>query len=138
MLEYLQNNPFIKSSVIVMFKNNKLSYFLYFISYIFILTITSPAKALDIDAREYILVDFQTWTVLAEKNADEPMPPSSMSKLMTAYMLFEAVHSGAVSLDDYFDVSENAWRKGGAASGGSTMFPFTQGFHNGLTSMASP
>ena len=122
MLEYLQNNPFIKSSVIVMFKNNKLSYFLYFISYIFILTITSPAKALDIDAREYILVDFQTWTVLAEKNADEPMPPSSMSKLMTAYMLFEAVHSGAVSLDDYFDVSENAWRKGGAASGGSTMF----------------
>ncbi len=82
----------------------------------------TPARALDIAAREVLLVDFQTWTVLEEKDADGPMPPSSMSKLMTAYMLFEAIHSGAISLDDEFIVSENAWRKGGAASGGSTMF----------------
>ncbi|MAI06323.1 MAG: D-alanyl-D-alanine carboxypeptidase [Alphaproteobacteria bacterium TMED87] len=105
-----------------MFKINNLSFFLNFISLLITLIISNPSEALDIKAREYILVDFQTWTVLAEKNADEPMPPSSMSKLMTAYMLFEAIHSGAISLDDYFVVSENAWRKGGAASGGSTMF----------------
>ena len=63
-------------------------------------------------AREVILIDYQTWTVLEQKEADTSMPPSSMSKLMTAYMLFDAVHSGAISLDDEFEVSENAWRKG--------------------------
>jgi serine-type D-Ala-D-Ala carboxypeptidase (penicillin-binding protein 5/6) len=84
--------------------------------------VSSPASAIEIAAREYILVDFQTKTVLENQNSDEAMPPSSMSKLMTAYMLFEAIHSGALSLDDEFLVSENAWRKGGAASGGSTMF----------------
>lgn len=88
----------------------------------------TPAKAIEIEAREYVLIDFSTWTVLEEQSAREPMPPSSMSKLMTAYMVFEAIHSGALSLDDEFLVSENAWRKGGAASGGSTMFlePNTQ------------
>jgi len=50
------------------------------------------------------------------------MPPASMSKMMTVYMLFEQLRDGQVSLDDEFTVSENAWRKGGAASGGSTMF----------------
>ena len=82
----------------------------------------TPVQALDIAAREVLLIDYQTWTALEAKNSDEPMPPSSMSKLMTAYMLFDAIHSGAISLDDEFMVSENAWRKGGAASGGSTMF----------------
>jgi len=79
-------------------------------------------NALDIGAREAILVDFETSAVLEAENADQPMPPSSMSKLMTAYMVFDAIQSGSLSLDDEFLVSENAWRKGGAASGGSTMF----------------
>ena len=83
---------------------------------------TSPAWAIEIAAREFILVDFQTGTILDKQNSSESMPPSSMSKLMTAYMVFEAIHSGALSLDDEFMVSENAWRQGGAASGGSTMF----------------
>ncbi len=82
----------------------------------------SPLQSLEIAAREVLLVDYQTRTILESKNADDPMPPSSMSKLMTSYMLFEAIHSGAISLDDEFIVSENAWSKGGAASGGSTMF----------------
>ena len=80
------------------------------------------AASMDINAREYILVDFLTDTVLAAKNADERMPPSSMSKLMTTYMVFDALKSGRLSLDDELNVSANAWRKGGAASGGSTMF----------------
>lgn len=88
-----------------------------------IAVLTAPSvQALEIAARVVILMDYQTWTVLEEKNADAKMPPSSMSKLMTTYMLFEAIHTGALSLDDEFQVSENAWRKGGAASGGSTMF----------------
>jgi len=81
-----------------------------------------PASAIDIRAREYVLVDFQTGTVLDAKNADTRMPPSSMSKLMTAYMVFSALKAGKLSLDDQLTVSRNAWQIGGAASGGSTMF----------------
>ncbi len=93
-----------------------------FAVFICIVVSAPAANAIDIAAREFILVDFQTGTVLNSQNSDEAMPPSSMSKLMTAYMVFEAIHSGALSLDDEFMVSENAWREGGAASGGSTMF----------------
>ncbi len=82
----------------------------------------SSAWAIDIRAREYILVDYLTGTVLDAKNADEKMPPSSMSKLMTAYMVFSALKSGKLSLEDKITVSRNAWQLGGAATDGSTMF----------------
>ena len=81
-----------------------------------------PAAALDIKAREYILIDFQTGTLLDAKDADRRMPPSSMSKLMTAYLTFQALKSGKLSLEDRLTISRNAWKVGGAASGGSTMF----------------
>ncbi len=80
------------------------------------------AQPIETQAREAILLDPQTNTVLLNKNADQSMPPASMSKLMTIYLLFESIKEGRVSLDDKFRVSENAWRKGGAASGSSTMF----------------
>ncbi|MDA0997491.1 MAG: D-alanyl-D-alanine carboxypeptidase [Proteobacteria bacterium] len=80
------------------------------------------AADMETSAREAILIDAQTGTVLLAKNADQPTPPASMSKLMTLYMLFERLKGGGVSLDNMFRVSENAWRKGGAKSGGSTMF----------------
>lgn len=67
-------------------------------------------------------MDFDTGTFFFEKKADEKMPPASMSKLMTAYMIFERLKNGSLSLDDEFIVSENAWRKGGAKTGSSTMF----------------
>lgn len=82
----------------------------------------ATAEVIDTKAREAILIDQSTGTVILNKNADEQMPPASMSKLMTAYLLFESINDGRVSLDDKFRVSENAWRKGGAASGSSTMF----------------
>ncbi len=87
-------------------------------------SLTEAAAALEIetDAREAILVDPATDAVLLSKNADVPMPPASMSKLMTVYLLFESLKEGRVSLDDKFRVSENAWQKGGAKSGSSTMF----------------
>lgn len=83
---------------------------------------SAVAASIDINAREYILVDFQTGAILGSKDPDKPMPPSSMSKLMTAYMAFDALKSGRISLDDELTVSRNAWQLGGAASGGSTMF----------------
>jgi D-alanyl-D-alanine carboxypeptidase (penicillin-binding protein 5/6) len=78
----------------------------------------SPAWALDTSAQEAIILDYQTGTVMFEKNADEPVHPASMSKLMTLYVLFDRLKSGAVSLDDTFPVSEKAW----ALNEGSTMF----------------
>jgi len=84
--------------------------------------VVATAEVIDTKAREAILIDPSTGTVILNKNADEQMPPASMSKLMTAYLLFESINDGRVSLDDKFRVSDNAWRKGGAASGSSTMF----------------
>ena len=81
-----------------------------------------PAVALETIAREAILVDATTDEVLLEKNADAPMAPASMSKMMTIYMVFERLRDGRLSLDATLPVSEIAWRKGGAKSGGSTMF----------------
>jgi serine-type D-Ala-D-Ala carboxypeptidase (penicillin-binding protein 5/6) len=81
-----------------------------------------PGHAFETSSREAILMDFQTGAVLFEKDADTPMPPASMSKIMTVYMIFERLHDGRMKLDDTVTVSDNAWQKGGAASGGSTMF----------------
>ncbi|MDP6175656.1 MAG: D-alanyl-D-alanine carboxypeptidase family protein [Rhodospirillales bacterium] len=73
-------------------------------------------------AKQAILIETTTGAVLFAKNADMPMPPSSMSKMMTVYMLFERLRDGSLIMEDTFSISENAWRKGGAKSGGSTMF----------------
>ncbi len=81
-----------------------------------------PAGPMETLARQAILMDTTTGATLFEKDADQPMAPASMSKLMTAYMIFDRLRDGRLSLDDTFPVSENAWRKGGAKSGGSTMF----------------
>lgn len=74
------------------------------------------------DASHAVIMDFETGTILFSKNGDEPMPPASMSKMMTVLMTLEAIESGSLSLDDELPVSEEAWRRGGAASGSSTMF----------------
>ena len=68
----------------------------------------------DVLAREAYLLDLSTNTVLFEKNADAIMPPASMSKLMTIYMVFEALANGEFSMDDTFAVSEKAWRMQGS------------------------
>jgi len=76
----------------------------------------------DGDAPTAILIEASSGSVLFEKNADELRAPSSMMKLMTAEVVFHAVKQGDVKLTDEYHVSENAWRKGGAPAGGSTMF----------------
>ena len=73
-----------------------------------------PAIAIETQAKQAILVDFETGAVLFEKNADESMAPSSMSKLMTIYMVFERLRDGRLSLEDKLSVSTKAWRKGGS------------------------
>jgi len=69
-----------------------------------------------------ILVDANTGTVLAEKNADTPVPPSSLAKLMTTEVVFNEIVSGRLRLEDEFEVTEDAWRRGGAPSHTSSMF----------------
>lgn len=69
-----------------------------------------------------ILVEAETGSVLFEKQADELVAPASLAKLMTVSVVFEQLELGNVKLDDTFLVSENAWRKGGAMSHGSTMY----------------
>ncbi len=77
-----------------------------------------PARAAyETNATSAFLYDVETDTVLVEKNADVALPPASMSKLMTLYMLFEALRDGRVTLDTTFSVSTKARKMGG-----STMF----------------
>jgi D-alanyl-D-alanine carboxypeptidase (penicillin-binding protein 5/6) len=76
----------------------------------------------DGDAPTAILIEASSGSVLFEKNADELRAPSSMMKLMTAEVVFHALKQGDIKLTDEYRISENAWRKGGAPAGGSTMF----------------
>jgi D-alanyl-D-alanine carboxypeptidase (penicillin-binding protein 5/6) len=76
----------------------------------------------DGDAPTAILIEASSGSVLFEKNADELRAPSSMMKLVTAEVVFHAIKQGSIKLTDEYRISENAWRRGGAPSGGSTMF----------------
>ncbi len=78
---------------------------------------TLPARAFDTAATAAWVYDMTTGTVLMDKNADQPLPPASMSKLMTITMLFEALNDGRVTMETEFAVSSRA-----KAMGGSTMF----------------
>jgi D-alanyl-D-alanine carboxypeptidase (penicillin-binding protein 5/6) len=92
---------------------------------ILLLALTAPAFAqasFDTKARFAILMDEESGTVIFQKDADLPMEPASMAKLMTIAVVFNEVRAGRVKMSDEFFVSEHAWRTGGAASGGSTMF----------------
>lgn len=89
------------------------------------LALAAPALAqveFDTKAKFAVLMGYESGTVIFQKDADERLEPASMTKLMTLAVVFNEIRSGRVSLDDEFFVSENAWRTGGAASGGSTMF----------------
>ncbi|WP_156367009.1 D-alanyl-D-alanine carboxypeptidase family protein [Bosea thiooxidans] len=69
-----------------------------------------------------ILLDSESGAVLYEKAADELMVPASMAKLATVLVAFQDMAAGRLTPDSEIGISENAWRKGGAPSGGSTMF----------------
>jgi serine-type D-Ala-D-Ala carboxypeptidase (penicillin-binding protein 5/6) len=67
-----------------------------------------------VDARAYILADYQTGKVLAASNATERMEPASLTKLMTAYIVFHELSIGKLKLEDMVTVSEHAWRSEGS------------------------
>ncbi|MEM9600129.1 MAG: D-alanyl-D-alanine carboxypeptidase family protein [Pseudomonadota bacterium] len=83
---------------------------------------TLLASPIQTDAKQAVIVDHETGMILFEKNAREPMPPASMTKIMTAQMVMEALEAGVLSEDMLLTVPEDAWRRGGSASGASTMF----------------
>ncbi len=72
------------------------------------------AQQIDTPARHAYMIDVETGTVLLDKDGTVPGPPSSMSKLMTSYVVFDRIKSGRLSLQDQFLVSEKAWRMGGS------------------------
>ncbi|WP_437870955.1 D-alanyl-D-alanine carboxypeptidase family protein [Methylorubrum extorquens] len=84
----------------------------------------APARAQTFQtaAAHAILIDADSGSVLFEKAADEPFSPASMAKLMTAEIVFRAIKEGRLSMDTEFTVTEDAWRRGGAGGGGSSMF----------------
>ena len=72
------------------------------------------AVAIESNAKQAVIVEFDTDVVIYDKNADSVIYPASMTKMMTAYLLFERLKNGSLSLEDTFRVSEKAWRKGGS------------------------
>src|ERR1700761_286521 len=88
------------------------------------LVLSLPAFAQDFDskAKFAVLMDYETGSILYDKNADQRLEPASMAKLMTLAVVFTYLQQKKLTLDDEFFVSEHAWKDGGAKSGGSTMF----------------
>ncbi len=75
-----------------------------------------------LDARAYILMDADSGAVLAQLNADERLPPASLTKMMTSYVLANEIHAGRISRDDTVTVSENAWSQNPLFEGSSLMW----------------
>lgn len=73
-------------------------------------------------AKAYILIDANTGHILVENNADMPLPPASLAKMMTTYIVSNEIAAGRLTKDDTVLISDNAWEKGGAKTDGSTMF----------------
>ena len=67
-----------------------------------------------LDAKSYVLMDYQTGRILAARHPDKALPPASTTKLMTAYVVFQELKNGHISLDTKFHVSKKAWHEGGS------------------------
>ncbi|MCB9980930.1 MAG: D-alanyl-D-alanine carboxypeptidase [Rhodospirillales bacterium] len=76
--------------------------------------LAAHATPIETKAKQAIVIDYETGTVLLSKNEKEQMPTSSMSKVMTMYAVFDSVKNGQISLNDTLPVSEKAWRMGGS------------------------
>jgi D-alanyl-D-alanine carboxypeptidase (penicillin-binding protein 5/6) len=86
-----------------------------------VLPFAATAQILESDADYAVIMDHETGEVLWSKNGDVPMVPASMTKMMTAYFVFDLIDQGEITLDTEMVVSDDAWRRGGFPSGTSTM-----------------
>jgi D-alanyl-D-alanine carboxypeptidase (penicillin-binding protein 5/6) len=73
---------------------------------------SAAANAIDTLAKQALIVDYETGSILFDKNADDQIHPASMTKLMTLYILFDQLKQGKLKLDDTFRVSQTAWARG--------------------------
>jgi serine-type D-Ala-D-Ala carboxypeptidase (penicillin-binding protein 5/6) len=98
--------------------------FIIIVALIFTLSVAhaQDAPIFETKAAQAILIDAKSGVVLYEKDADTAVPPASMSKLVTQTVVFDALKSGQLKIDQEFIVSTDAWRRGGGAAGGSTMY----------------
>jgi len=80
------------------------------------------APNFNISSPTAILIDYESGSILYQKDADRPWHPASLAKLMTMEIVFNEIKSGDLKLDEELVVSVDAWRRGGAPAGGSTMF----------------
>lgn len=101
-----------------------LNFTLFLATIAFLVTPIEPASAqlYQSRARQAILIDMETGSILFQQDAERAAPPASLTKTMTAAVVFDALKRGEISLETEFKVSEYAWRTGGAPARGSTMF----------------
>ncbi len=94
------------------------------IIFVALFLMTSSVFAVDFStkAKQAYLIDARTGTVLFAKNENDLIPPASLAKIMTMEVVFDALKKGEITLEDQYNVSEHAWRTGGAPSRTSTMF----------------
>jgi len=98
-----------------------------FLLYVFLFALLSPSHAQtvpaaaktdlpapDLTARSWVLMDYNTGWILAENDADQKIEPASLTKLMTAYIVFDELKKGTIKLDDNVHVSKKAWQTGGS------------------------
>lgn len=85
-------------------------------------TATNIPSAPAPEAKAYVLLDANSGAVLAEHNSNDRVEPASLTKLMTAYIVFDALKIGKLKLSDTVTISEHAWKTGGAGTDGSTSF----------------
>ena len=97
---------------------NILIYLTFIVSHLFAAsTLAAPLpipKAPSTGAKSFIIQDFESGRVLAEKDADQSVEPASITKLMTAYVVFNELQTGNIALDDMVTISEKAWRTPGS------------------------
>jgi D-alanyl-D-alanine carboxypeptidase (penicillin-binding protein 5/6) len=87
-----------------------------------VMSLTATPAAIQTTVPHAILIEAESGAVLFQKQADALVAPASLAKLMTVEVVFDQLKLGNIALTDEFVISENAWRKGGAPSGGSTMY----------------
>src|SRR5688572_19741152 len=83
---------------------------------------TAAPAAIQTSVPQAILIEAESGAILFQKQPDALVAPASLAKLMTVEVVFDQLKLGNIALTDEYVISENAWRKGGAPSGGSTMY----------------